>query len=237
MSTIVMSFLPILIFGVIFMFLYVIQRNASFKGVRLVVSIYLGILLLATIVYYFLPDTHFVWNEQLETGKSPDWELDRYDSFYNAAMDGTIADFEGVKKKDSWSFPYQEEELDISSMETLNIFTVFERKESNDETIELFYYVGNTVYNGIDTYENISGPSVLLQGHELRVDNPKEYQLTFASFHKDFVISQFKGNGLVDEFDYNEVDHPADFQVLYIKIPKDLTLTGMEHVNYVGENE
>ncbi|MFS0862654.1 hypothetical protein [Fredinandcohnia sp. 179-A 10B2 NHS] len=237
MSTIVMSILPILIFAVIFIFLYMIQRNASFKGVRLVVSIYMGILLLATILYYFLPDTHFVWNEQLDNGKSPQWELDRYDAFYNAAMDGTIEDYEGVKKKETWSFPYQEKELDITSLDNLQIFTVFERKESNDDMIELAYYVGNTVYKGIDTYADLSGPSVLLQGQELRVDNPKEYQLTFASFHKDFVISQFKGNGIDEEFDYNEVDHPADFQVLYIKIPKDLTLTGTEFVNYVGDQE
>ncbi|MFT4413966.1 hypothetical protein ACLM5H_08910 [Fredinandcohnia humi] len=219
----------IVIVGGIFLFVSM-QKQFGQKGTKLVIGSYLVILVLSVIVYYILPDNFFIPETVSDSGNAK-----RYEEIYSAAIEGKIDQVDGVKQKENWNLSYQDSELNITSIRDSNMFTVFERKDSDDETLELIYYVSDTKYNGVDFFDRLSSPTVSLVEDRLLITNPKEFEISLAGFHKEFVISQFKGDGLYDEFKFDIIDRPSDYQIMYIRIPKSLTLTGMDYVNFVGE--
>lgn len=231
---VIFAFWPLLLIGGILLFLYFVQKNAHFNGLKLVLVGYSSILLLAVIVYYALPNSHFI-ADRLE---QPDVDRDKlHETFYYSVTDGTIDQLDGVDKIREWNFAYQENELDIAQLDNLNMMTVFERKESDDGVIDVIYYATNTKLYGIDFASHASLPQVEIQNKNIKAFIPDEFANRFeiSVFQNDFVLSQFKGGG-IGFFDHDTIERPLDDEAMYIKIPKNLKLTGSEYSNIVGED-
>ncbi|WP_010677511.1 hypothetical protein [Bacillus timonensis] len=235
MSVIGTFILPAIILFIIALVLLSIffgKKYTGAKSTKLLLGTYFSILVLAVIVYYCIPKSSFFPSEG-------DTQNLTYEQIHQAIDQETIEDIDAIKEKERWNIPFDQEELNIQDIEDNNMYTIFDRKENDDQTIDVIYYVANTNYNGYDFFEEIPLPLVSIEGEDhLMVNPPMDYdfEIKLYSFHNDFVISQFRGGGLTEEFDRRfDEDKPLNYDFLIIRIPKNLKLTGSEFVNFLGE--
>lgn len=232
MSVIGTLILPIIILFILAIILISVFFGKKFKGVKstkILLGTYLIMLTVSVIVYYCIPASSF------ETSENSTQDL-TYEQINQAIQQGTFENFEAIKEKEKWELPFDQDELNIQPLDNLNMQTVFDRNQNDDNIIEVIYYVANTNFNDYDFYEEIPSPTVSIENNHLLVISPMDYSIKLNSFHNDFVISQFKGGGIMDEFDnrFND-DKPLNYDFLLIRVPKNLEITGSEFVNFIGE--
>ncbi|MEI2401211.1 hypothetical protein, partial [Paenibacillus phytohabitans] len=199
------------------------------KSTKVLLGTYFIILVATVIVYYSIPQSSFFASES-------DTENLTYDQIHQAIEQGKIENVEAIKEKERWNIPFEQKELNIQLFENNNMYAIFDRKENEDKTIEVIYYVANTNFNGYDFYEEIPVPSVTIEGNYLTAYPPTDNQVKLYSFHNDFVISQFRGGGITDDFERRyEDDKPLNYEFLIVRVPKSIELIGSEFVNFLGE--
>ncbi|MEK5444212.1 hypothetical protein [Fredinandcohnia sp. FSL W7-1320] len=230
MSVIGTLILPIIILFILAIILVSVFFGKKFKGVKgtkILLGTYLIILTVSVIVYYCIPS--------FKTSENTTQDLS-YEQINQAIQQGNIENFEAIKEKEKWEIPFDQDQLNIKPLDNLNMHTVFDRNETDNNIIEVIYYVANTNFNGYDFYEEIPSPTVSIENNNMLVISPLDYSIRLYSFHNDFVISQFKGGGIMDEFDnrFND-DKPLNYDFLLIRVPKNLELTGSEFINFIGE--
>ncbi|WP_077620813.1 hypothetical protein [Bacillus sinesaloumensis] len=232
MSSIGVLVLPILILFIaiiVLLFVYMRKRLSGPKNTKAFLGIYFGILTVSVIVYYFIPTSSFV-------SEKPETKNITYQEVHEAIDSGRIKEVEAIREKERWTLPYSGNELNIETIENVNMLTIYEKKDTNDSTIEVIYYVANTNYNGYDFYSEIPSPFISIENNQLLAYPPTQYEIQLYSFHNNIVISQFRGGGITEEFDSSlNDDKPVNYDFLYIKVPKNLTLTGSEFINFIGE--
>ncbi|MCH1624089.1 hypothetical protein [Fredinandcohnia quinoae] len=228
-------FWPIMLFGGILLCLYFIQKNAHFNGLKIVLGLYGAILLISVIVYYALPNDRFIADNIPQTKINQE---EQSGVFYDTLFSGSIEKLEDVDKINEWNFSYDHDELNIAPLDNLNLFTIFERKESDDGQIDIVYYATNTNVYGIDFSKITPLPKISLEDERINIfyNDENRNEFVISAFHNDFVLAQFKGGGVEDDFNYDYMERPLDSQAIYIKIPKNLKLTGSEYPNIVGED-
>jgi hypothetical protein len=226
------SLLPLVIIIVLIIMLYVFQGYAQHRELKWVFTAYLFLLLSSTVVYYLLPDIEsnnsvVSKNEALNI----DQEDKRIQEFYTAAESGNLDQFEDAIVKDQWSFDYSGSQLEI--VDNLNaMLQVVERKETDDEKIEVTFYTTKNILGGIDVTNNINPISVTYKQNRLNILPPEQYEINIASFKKDFVVSQFNG----ENTPFHSTSYSGGHQVIYIKIPNKVEVINSPYVQYVGED-
>ncbi|WP_449539035.1 hypothetical protein [Ferdinandcohnia sp. Marseille-Q9671] len=231
-GTLILPIIILLILAVVLISIILGKKHKGVKSTKILLGVYFSILVASVIVYYLLPEEKFV----SDTPNEHNHVKVNFEEIHNASRTGQFTDVEGVNEKNTWNLTYLENELDVSFLEDTNgMHTFFERKESMDETIEITYYVANTIIQGIDFFHQVPIPVISIEGDRLIVSNNGPQEVKFSSFHNEFVISQFKGGGLEQQFDdhFDEEFGPRGYQILHVKIPKNLELTGSEFIEYV----
>lgn len=230
-GTLILPIIILFILAIILISLFLGKKFNGSKSTKLLVGTYFIILVVSVIVYYCIPKSSFFSSES-------DTQNLTFDQIHQEIEQGTFIDSESIKEKERWNVPFDEEELNVQYLENSNMYTLFDRKDQDDQTIEVIYYVANTNVNGYDFYEEIPLPIISIEGNHLIANPVMDYdnEVKLSSFHNDFVISQFKGGGITEEFDRSfDDDKPINYDFLIIRVPKNLKLTGSEFVNFLGE--
>ncbi|MEH7235708.1 hypothetical protein [Bacillus sp. JJ1562] len=234
MSVIGTFLLPALILFIIAVVLVSVFFGKKFNGAKstkLLLGTYFIILTASVIVYYCIPKSSFFTSESHTQNLT-------FEQIHQAIDQGTFKDVEAIKVKEKWNIPFDKDRLNIQYLENNNTSTYFDRKENDDQTIEVIYYVANTNYNGYDFYEEIPLPTVSIEGDHLVANSSMDYdnEVKLYSFHNDFVISQFRGGGMTEEFERRfDDDKPLNYDFFIIRVPKNLELTGSEFAIFLGE--
>lgn len=196
------------------------------RSIRFIVIAYLAISILAVIIYYIMPKGNFahantgVNLEQLEnmkTGVVDDIRL---------LADKNIGDKYNIE---SHSFNYEEKALEIIfKKEDQQVF--INRKNSDDNKIEVYWYSGSMFVNGMDFANMIKGPSISLVNNKLIIEFEKQ-RYNFTQFSKDVVINQFYEGK--DEKD-RVINGIFGSGIIYIKIPLNLKVLGDVEYKYIN---
>lgn len=122
---------------------------------------------------------------------------------------------------------YEEKDLEIDfAKEYEQVF--IDRKISNDNKIEVYWYSGPMIVNGINFENVLKAPNIKLLNNKLSIEYKKQKYI-FTQFSKDPVINQF----------YEKKDGESNIGgfgscILYIKIPKELKVLGAEGYQYLN---
>ncbi|WP_226038047.1 hypothetical protein [Aquibacillus saliphilus] len=218
--TLIMQLLPLIIMiGLIVVIVVIVKKNDLFRinqmsgnKIKWVLSIY-GIILLASIVVFFsLPDDEITSISQVDSEK-----IERSNQeLYNRAHLGTLEQSKQITVKEKWQFDVKEQFLQVTSNgeENQDIIIFVERKESNDGEIDVVKYATESLVNH-------GGYQVELNNNKLIVQQPDKMDYHFAIFTNEFSITQFTGEKRL-HFPTSAIEA----ELLYIRIPKDLELTG-----------
>ncbi|WP_453991147.1 hypothetical protein [Bacillus nitroreducens] len=233
MSVIGTFILPVIILFIIVIVLasiFIGKRYPGVKITKLLLGSYAFVLIVSVIVYSFIPQSSFFASESHTESLT-------YEQIHQAIEQGKIETVEAIHEKERWNIPFEQDELNIQYLEDNNLYTIFDRKENDDDKIiEVIFYVANTNFNGYDFFEEIPLPSISIEGNHLTAYPPMNYQVKLHSFHNDFVVSQFRGGGITEDFDRRfEEDKPLNYEFLIVRVPKDLKLTGSEFIHFIGE--
>ncbi|MCC3357970.1 hypothetical protein [Bacillus sp. REN16] len=228
-GTLLLPVIILFIIAVVFLTIFFGKKYTGAKSTKLLLGTYFIILTVSVIVYYCIPKSSLFSSESHTQNLT-------FEQIHQAIEQGKIEDVDAIKVKERWNLPYEQEKLNVQYMENNNMSTYFDRKDNDDNTIEVIYYVANTNYKGYDFYEEIPLPDVSIRGDYLSVNPVMDHDAKLYSFHNDFVISQFKGGGITEEFDNRpDDDKPLNYEFLIIRVPKNLELTGSEFVIFLEE--
>ncbi|MDL4842780.1 hypothetical protein [Aquibacillus rhizosphaerae] len=225
--TILTTFLPILIMiGLVGVCFFVIKKSFNFKrkkrgfGTNRFLVGYILVLLIATILFYVLPDDEF-----LSVPKNPlGWsELEQIqNNIYQADDQEAIDQMEELDVVNEWSIPFQKDELIISSTNNGEyIFILAEVKSEMDNTIEVVHYATNSMLlkrNDQIAYD------VELENNTLNIMSPNPVNLKLQHFDAEFTTTQFsKTAQFKTEYFSFGIRGP---ELLYIKVPNNVKITG-----------
>jgi len=196
------------------------------RSIRFIVIAYLAISILAVIIYYIMPKGNFA---QANTGVN----LEQLENMKTGVVDDIrlLAD-KNIGDKyniESHSFNYEEKALEvIFKKEDQQVF--INRKNSDDNKIEVYWYSGSMFVNGMDFANMIKGPSISLVDNKLIIECEKQ-RYNFTQFSKDVVINQFYE--VKDEKD-RVINGIFGSSIIYIKIPLNLKVLGDVEYKYIN---
>lgn len=196
------------------------------RSIRFIVIAYLAISILAVIIYYTMPKGNFA---QANTGVN----LEQLENMKTGVVDDIrlLAD-KNIGDKyniESHSFNYEEKALEvIFKKEDQQVF--INRKNSDDNKIEVYWYSGSMFVNGMDFANMIKGPSISLVDNKLIIECEKQ-RYNFTQFSKDVVINQFYEGK--DEKD-RVINGIFGSGIIYIKIPLNLKVLGDVEYKYIN---
>lgn len=213
----------LLVFGMIQFF----SKKFHYKAVAMF-SIYVGILLVATIVFYFIPSS----SSQIDSAVMPnEEEYDReYQVFYDALYAGNVDDIDPAYLEEHQAYTFDGEQLLIEMDAGQTI--VIERTTNNDDKIEVFLYKTKTYIENRDVTDRVSHMTFDLAGETLYVKKPEEVSIKLTILQDEFPITQFNGEDQVN--DHYSSSYIGDV-ALYLRIPKDIQLVtdSEDYITYV----
>jgi len=192
------------------------------KKLQWILGIYLAILLLSAAAVYMIPKESFFAQDILTSEKIAKAQL-AAGNLYEAAIEGKLDQVEGVSVNGQWNFDYTGNELKIIETDH-NLTIIAQRKEADDNKIEVSSYMPLTILEGIDFTGRIEPPKVMLVGNELIIKTMDLYQVEFVKFDRDFTVAQFWGNGAEQGRQGHQISHVAGNPLLYLRIPKGLQI-------------
>ncbi|QFT88999.1 hypothetical protein FIU87_10110 [Bacillus sp. THAF10] len=209
MTTIIGAFLPILLLLLFFFLLSKglrkVNFNLSSQKNNLILGGYMGILVIFTVVFFFLPDDEFVRSEQILNHPE--------ESVYDRLL--AKENVEGVAKKER--IPFKESTLFFQSTDFPDFTVMFERdKELKDELI-VSVYPGVLEIDNIDVSSKFPLPFYQTDGNIMTVRNGLPVEVEFHKFNQNFTYRQFNENR------YQE--HSSSFSdrpIIHVKVPDDL---------------
>jgi hypothetical protein len=150
----------------------------------------------------------------------------------DAAHSGMLENVDGTyTDKKSWSFPYDQQTLDITYLdeESSNVMVFVVEKEKDDDVIEAVHYTGNVFVDGMDMTDKKSSAELEVQGKILSIKAPEMVYVNVTKFSSGFPFQQFtKGkNWFLGERPSMGIGQ--DF--ILLKVPKDVEVDGQ--TNYV----
>ena len=119
-----------------------------------------------------------------------------------------------------WSFHYTEQKLLVETENTLDTQIIVERKDSNEDNIDVVYYRSKSTMNNTDITSLKNMPRMILEGNTLTIKKPKKFKMDFYQFQNPFPVAQFNNEHL---FSHNTSFYGGS-TVLYLHIPKDLEI-------------
>lgn len=150
---------------------------------------------------------------------------------------GKLDNLESVYKKGELNYQYSENELEIAPLkEGMGISNIFvERKETNDNKIQVFFYTTPTILKNYDVTEAMNPPRVYFTGKRLNIIAPEKAEIHVARFTKEFTLVQFSDEKWIFDHQQNDL---MGINIIYLQIPKNLKILNDEqtgiNINYVG---
>lgn len=143
-------------------------------------------------------------------------------NLYSLAYEGNLDKAEeGLYLDTKWSFSFKGDELKVHTPNTNNVTMIIaERKQTNDGKIEVVNYKTRTIIGDVDFTEQTKVPTVELHENVLQVIPPEFVELSLGKFMNEFTIKQFTGE------DFYDVDRVLGRDLLFIRVPKDMQLSG-----------
>ena len=215
------ALLPLLtLLPAILIFLVLGKTRVSFRRTRFVFTVYLVFLLLCT-------GAAFITAAAVETESALNKEITEIDpetsagEFYAALSEGRVAQLPEVEKNGYWSFTYPGQELSITTAEGEHFepSIVIERKDINDETIEVTSYTSSLKFKG--NYL-VSPPTVRRRGEKyLELTNGTSNVVTTYIFADDWTMQQFSADRRFPDYHW-KLHSLLGEQAVVIRVPKDL---------------
>lgn len=196
------------------------------RSIGFIVTAYIAISILAVIIYYIMPKGNFA---QVNAGVN----LEPLENIKAEVVEDIrlLADksVEGKYKIESHSFNYEEKALEVI-FKKVDHQVFINRKNSDDNKIEVYWYPGHILANAMDFTSMIKGPSINLVDNKLIIEFEKQ-RYNFTQFYKDMVITQFYESK--DEKD-RVINSSFGSGTIYIKIPQNLKVLGDVEYKYVN---
>lgn len=201
------------------------RRVLSRKTVRGLMIGYGVILVVATVVYYLLPNTQV-------SSPSPFSNQTPTDMFSMSSLTQLEHSNEVIKNGQK-VYKYIGSTLKLTDNEQEAIPVLIERKATNDHTIDVYHFTQRTIVNQVDITQQLPSPKINLHGVVLQVSQPKKVNLKFATFDPEFTITQFFGGSI---FHRNGINYQMGQKLLYLRIPKNLQIIKDKNImiKYVG---
>jgi hypothetical protein len=185
------------------------------KYIKLIVMVYISINILGVIFYSTIPKGDFVQSKSSVESK----QFEKDEIMRNPQVLALKSSEEKYNTK-NYDFDYEGKDLEINFTKENHQISV-DRKTSDDNKIEVYWYPGSITLNGIDFTNMLKEPNIKLIRSKLNIDCEKQtYSLT--QFSKDIVINQFY------EKKDNEGANSFGSGIIYIRIPKTLKILGDE---------
>lgn len=188
---------------------------------------YAAVLFVSSAVYGFLPkgEYHFEMDGKYDGSKQNDAKntkgLTEHDLF-KAIATNKLDELPDILVKETWEFDYDGKQLFVLGNGGTEIPIIVEKKEADDRKIEITYYLIEPSLNGVDISQLIEKPAVQLKENELHIIQPNAIEVIFRRFEKSGVMRQFSDER-GEIFDKTFI-HAVGGHLLYLKIPRDLTL-------------
>ncbi|WP_019412904.1 hypothetical protein [Paenisporosarcina sp. TG20] len=219
--SVIVAFVPLMIMFGIFMIFISNKKSTIPKKTRLtskfttrLVMVYVFFLLVSSVIAVFISPSKTA-NERVELSQLND-------DIYSKLSIGNEEDIPASLILNEWT---NEIDGDMFTLETqddydLPIVIMIEQVESTEKIVEATLYKGIYLVNEIEIPEYLENIEVDWQGDQLIVNMPNQDSVSMSFFRHDFTFTQFSGNASVDE----SKSMSAQFPILYIKVPKSLTL-------------
>lgn len=217
---------------IVIAFVVVSKTRVPLGKSSVVLSMYLGILILSVGVFYFIADAE----ETLPPSNSPymreeiDWESANRltEEFYEAAHEGSLGQFQNAHVNGQWLFEFSGERLDLNAPNGyLSNMVVIERKENNDGVIEVTSYSTSVMLDGTSI---ISPPEIRLSGDRIDFLPPQPTIIELFQFFPDFTITQFTEDSMFGGFKQGPGMYWGN-QALHLRIPSNLQLEQVSEMN------
>lgn len=197
--------------------------------------VYGGVLVLAMPMSYYIHQANAIVHSEVSFD-----ELEReYQEFNQTVNDGNLEQLDSSYIKEEWEFTYSDKEV-IVRLDNDEYFTgrVFiSRKDSHDGLIEATLYRSKSFTERgqllIDFSDQLPHLSLALSGNQLKIIKPPPVTFNFASFKKEFPITQFTGEGWWGD---GSSTYWGD-SILYLKIPEELQVANPQDlfIRYIEE--
>jgi hypothetical protein len=192
------------------------------KHIKLIVIAYITINIVGLIFYYTIPKGNFAKAKARV-------DIEQLNNMNTEIMNNpqVLAHkiLEGKYNIKNYNFNYEGKKLQLT-FEKHNDVIFVDRKTSDDNKIEVYWYCGPITVNGIDFTNVIKEPNIKLLRSKLNVEYEKQI-FSFTRFLKDQVISQFY------EKKEDESIRGLGSGIIYIKVPKNLKILGDDEYNYI----
>lgn len=196
------------------------KRWISSRKMHYLLAGYIVILIISAVVYFLLPKEEIAANK--ETLKSMDEVLKESDNVNSFAYQGDFKKIDDKYVKERISFPYEEDTLEIDQSAALSgqWLIVVEKKESDDNLIDIAYYEAPSRMNGVDVSEYFGEVDIQIESNRLLLSEDSVQELSFSQFTKPFLLSQFS-----DEKDTGmNFDYYWGSRILHLSIPQRLEI-------------
>jgi hypothetical protein len=191
-----------------------------------------GVLLLVAVgLFYVLPNERSSTSNKIVDNQEELAKVEKARQLLTmAASEGrqiSKENIEGVEIKNQWDFTYEGNKLDvtISDEQLGTLFTLVERKNINDDRVEVIQYHTRTIIENLELTDDIRPLTLELVERELTIRDTNTVDIHFGKFDKEFTISQFTEEKGIDDSFIDE-DHIWAENVLYIRVPKDIDVEG-----------
>lgn len=196
--------------------------------VKWMLSCYLFIILVATLVSYVLPQDELSYAQ--EDGFAQ-FEGEEYEFFYNIveeARAGKLELLEELPKTGEWKLDFNGKQLELEKMDgDFHVSIIVEKTNKLQNSIQVIQYSNRTIIDGLDVTEKVEPLHVRLTGARLLVDAGEQQTLDITKFTKEMMIKQFTGK------EKQRGSHAfIGAQILHVQIPEDMELIVQEGLDY-----
>jgi len=195
------------------------------KYIRLIVIAYISFNILSVIFYCTIPNENFV---QSKSSVASNQFENMQNEIKNNPQLLTLRISDDKYNFKNYTFDYEGKDLEISiAKDDHQIF--INRKATDDNKIEVYWYPGPIEVNGIDFTSVLKEPNIKLNQSKLNINYEKQ-KYSFTQFSKDITINQFY------EKKDNEINNGSTgfgSSLLYIRIPKNLKILENEDFQYL----
>lgn len=217
--------LLLLLLGAVIIIITIVKKpsfiKSSTRSSRLLAG-YIALLLLATAVFYLLPDKKF---QNVDSIPVTDGSWER---IYEDLLEKREVDPKHVRSRTSISIEEKELQLGVSSPDFF-VSILVERDSSLENRVEATMYASYFTVNDFDLSKEVPTPSLMLQDGTLTIMRPPMVELELKMIKKEFVFSQFSNDRDLEDDGFGSAHQDP---ILYLKVPQDLKIKGLDGVYY-----
>jgi hypothetical protein len=184
---------------------------------------YVALLLVATAVFYVLPDKKYQTVHSIPVADGS-WE-----TLYEDLLEKKEVNQKHVRNRTSYPIGENELQLAVSSPEYYNISIIVERDSTLENRVETTMYASYLTVNDFDLSKEVPTPSVKLQNGTLTIIQPAMLEIELKMIKKEFVYTQFTDENWLEDEGFGS-SHSSP--ILYLKVPQDMEIKALDELYY-----